>query len=418
MAQPAHDDDLLDLDVERPAAGGGFVARAPDGRVVFVRHAAPGERVRARVTADTRTYLRADAIDIVEPSPDRVEPPCPHAGPQRCGGCDYQHIALPAQRRLKAQLVEEQLSRVARLERTVEVEPMAGDSTGLGWRTRVRAAVDRSGTVGFHRHRSHNVEAVALCPVVTPRVDATGAMAVRWPGAKEIDVMTGTSSGAVVSVTRRGRPEVQIPDIEADVAVRSRTHDDTHAVTMRVQQWTYRVSAGVFWQVHQGAPAALVDAVLEAAAPQAGERAVDLFAGAGLFTLPLADAVGSNGTVLAVERDRRACADLRHNTTHLNTVSILEEAVTPALVRLDLADADIVVLDPARQGAGIPVMEALAELEPAPRTVVYVSCDPASFARDARILTEAGWDLTQLRAFDIFPMTEHVELVASFTPPT
>ena len=149
------------------AAGGGCVARAEDGRVVFVRHALPGERVVAEVTAVTTSFLRADAVEVIDASADRVAPPCPHAGPGRCGGCDWQHVSLPAQRRLKAELVAEQLRRVAGIDRRVEVEEVAGAADGLGWRTRANFAVDRSGRIGFHRHRSHDIEPVEHCPIVT-----------------------------------------------------------------------------------------------------------------------------------------------------------------------------------------------------------------------------------------------------------
>ena len=134
--------DLLELEVGAIAAGGGCVARAPDGKVVFVRHSLPGERVRAQVTASTSSYLRADAVEILGPSPDRVEPPCPHAGPGRCGGCDFQHVEIGAQRRLKAFRIAEQLERLAGMDLDVEVEPVPGDTAGLGYRSRVRVAVD------------------------------------------------------------------------------------------------------------------------------------------------------------------------------------------------------------------------------------------------------------------------------------
>src|SRR5580698_4607494 len=161
----AESPDLLELEVGAIAAGWVCVARAPDGKVVFVRHSLPGERVRARVTASTSSYLRADAVEILVASPDRVEPPCPHAGPGRCGGCDFQHVALAAQRRLKGARVAELLRQIAQLERAVD-----GGHEGLGWRTRVRLAVDRSGHVGFRRHRSHRIEQIDECPVASDDV--------------------------------------------------------------------------------------------------------------------------------------------------------------------------------------------------------------------------------------------------------
>jgi tRNA/tmRNA/rRNA uracil-C5-methylase (TrmA/RlmC/RlmD family) len=406
--------DFLDLEVGAIAAGGGCVARAPDGKVVFVRHSLPGERVRAQLTASTTSYLRADAVEILRPSPDRVDPPCPHAGPGRCGGCDFQHVAIGAQRRLKAFRIAEQLERLAGVSLPVEVERVPGDAAGLAYRTRVRVGVDGRGAVGFRRHRSHRLEYVKECPIASPAVTATGALAALWPGATELEVATGTDpAGAVVSVTPRGRAAPRLPDLGTGVVVGGKVRRPPGAVHAVVGGRSYRISPGVFWQVHIGAAATLLDAVLGFVGPCEGRSVVDLYAGAGLFSVALADAVGPSGSVLAVERDRRACADARHNGATFPVLRVLEGEVTPALVESALGRPDIVVLDPAREGAGTGVMGALAAHTPAVRTVIYVSCDPSSFGRDSRVLLDAGWRLRGLRAFDIFPMTEHVELVAA-----
>jgi tRNA/tmRNA/rRNA uracil-C5-methylase (TrmA/RlmC/RlmD family) len=179
---------------------------------------------------------------------------------------------------------------------------------------------------------------------------------------------------------------------------------------------TFRVSAGVFWQAHRGAADALLTAVLDAIGRCEGATIADLYAGAGLFAVALAHRTGPAGTVLAVERDRRACADARHNAANVPQLLVDEAEVSPELVATGIGRPSVVVLDPAREGAGIPVMRALTGLAPTLRRIVYVSCDVASFARDARVLLDDGWSLTLLKAFDIFPMTEHVELVGRFEP--
>ena len=414
----AESPDLLDLEVGAIAAGGGCVARSTDGKVVFVRHSLPGERVRAQVTAATTSYLRADAVEILRPSPDRVDAPCPHAGPGRCGGCDFQHVEIGAQRRLKAFRIAEQLERLAGIQRDVEVEPVAGDTAGLGYRSRVGVAVDGRGAVGFRRHRSHRIEYVHQCPIASPAVAATGALSVLWPGTTELEVATGTDPAeAVVSVTPRGRAAPRLPDIGTGVVVGGKIRRPPGAVHAVVRGRSYRISPGVFWQVHTGAATALLDAVLGFAGPCEGAAVADLYAGAGLFSVPLADAVGPSGSVLAVERDQRACADARHNGATFPKLRVLEGEVTPGLVESALGRPDIVVLDPSREGAGTGVMRALATRRFAVRAVIYVSCDPSSFGRDSRVLLDEGWRLRGLRAFDIFPMTEHVELVAALEPP-
>ncbi len=409
------------------AAGGGCVARDDSGRVVFVRHALPGERVRARITAETSTYARADAVEVISSSPDRVEPPCPHAGPGRCGGCDYQHVSIDGQRRLKAARVEEQLRRLAGVERRVKVEPVHGDHGGLGWRGRVRLAVDRDGRAGFRRHRSHEVEPIARCPIAVPAITATGAFDARWPGAAEVEVVSGTPGvggpggrSGVVSVTslRGGRASPPEGALDAGLVIDGAVRRPPSAVETDVVGRRYRTSPGVFWQAHVGAPAALLGAVLEGVDPAPGAYVVDLYAGVGLFSIPLAEAAAPRGRVLAVERDRRACEDARYNARHLDEriLEVRRASVTPRLVAADIGRPGAVVLDPPRQGAGTALMRAVSALTPAPRSVVYVSCDPASFSRDLRVLLDAGWDLAGLRAFDLFPMTEHVELVATIRP--
>jgi tRNA/tmRNA/rRNA uracil-C5-methylase (TrmA/RlmC/RlmD family) len=416
-------DELLELQVGAIAGGGGCVARAPDGKVVFVRHCLPGERVRARVTAATSSYLRADAVEVLSASPDRVEPPCSHAGPGRCGGCDFQHVELGAQRRLKSARIVELLGQIAGVEREVPVEAVKGGDDGIGWRTRVRLAVDRDGQVGFRRHRSHRVEHVDACPVASGEVAATGALRARWPGVSELEVVTGAATTApdkttaVVSVAPRGHGQPRLPTVQAGIVVKGKVRRDPGAVVMEAGGRAYRVSAGVFWQAHRGAAEALLAAVLDAIGGCEGATIADLYAGAGLFAVALARRVGPEGTVLAVERDRRASADARHNGADLPHLVVDEADVSPELVATGIGRPSIVVLDPAREGAGIAVMRVLAGLAPTLRRVVYVSCDAASFSRDARVLLDERWTLTSLRAFDIFPMTEHVELVGSFEPP-
>jgi tRNA/tmRNA/rRNA uracil-C5-methylase (TrmA/RlmC/RlmD family) len=400
------------------AAGGGCVARADDGRVVFVRHALPDERVVAEVTGETTSFLRADAVEVVEPSSDRVAPPCPHAGPGRCGGCDFQHVALPAQRGLKSALVGEQLRRLAGVDGQVEVEEVAGAPTGLGWRTRVRFAVDRTGQVGFRRHRSHDIEVLDQCPIATSAVNGVAVGSSLWRGAHHVEVTAPPGGGSPVVAVETGRNRLAgRPVVDAGLVVDGRVLRRPGRTRFEVMGHRFEVSPGVFWQVHPGAAAVLTECVLEGLAPKAGERVADLYSGAGLFTVPLARAVGPRGAVVAMERNGRACADAVHNAADLHQVTIVRSEVNPAAVRRHLGSPDLVVLDPSREGAGVATMRALAGLDPAPRRIAYVACDPASFARDLRAMTDLGWALGSLRAFDLFPMTEHVELVAMLDPP-
>jgi tRNA/tmRNA/rRNA uracil-C5-methylase (TrmA/RlmC/RlmD family) len=215
----------------------------------------------------------------------------------------------------------------------------------------------------------------------------------------------------------RGNGPPRYPDVNAGLVVRGKVRRDPGAIQMEAGGRLYRVSAGVFWQAHRGAADALLAAVLDAVGHCEGAQVADLYAGAGLFAVALAHRVGPEGTVLAIEHDGRACADARHNAAGLPHLAVDEAEVTPDLVATGIGRPSVVVLDPAREGAGIAVVRALIGLAPKLRRVVYVSCDAASFSRDARVLLDEKWALRSLRAFDIFPMTEHVELVGSFEPP-
>ncbi len=289
---------------------------------------------------------------------------------------------------------------------------MPGDTAGLGWRTRVQFAVAADGRVGLHRHRSHELEPIERCLLASADVEAVGVEALRWPGVQGVEV-AAEGAQRVLSVSSRGRG-APVPDVGAGVVVDGRARQVPHGIAHTVLGRRFEASAGGFWQVHPGAATVLAQAVLDGLDPQPGERALDLYAGVGLFAALIGERVGSAGAVLAVESEPRACADAARNTDDLPQVKV-RTAEVDAAVLARAGAPDLVVLDPPRTGAGLAVTRALAGLRP--RRLVYVACDPASFARDLGVLLEVGWELASLRAFDLFPMTEHVELVAVLTPP-
>jgi len=348
------------VEVGPVAHGGHCVARIPDGdggggRVVFVRHALPGETVEVEVTegTDGDRFWRGDAVSVSVASPDRVSAPCPYAGPDACGGCDFQHVSLPAQRALKAAVVREQLSRLAGIDVPVEVEPVPGDRDGLHWRTRQRYVELPDGRRGMRKHRSHDVVPVEECLLEA--------------------------------------------DAGPSYEVRGREHS---------------VAEGGFWQVHPGAPEVLVSTVLDQLAPRPGESVLDLYAGVGLFAGALADLVGPDARVVAVEADCAACTRARRNLG--DAVEVAHGPVATVLDRSYDQPFDLVVLDPPRDGAKRSVVEQVVARHP--RAIAYVACDPAALARDLATFAEHGYQLTTLRALDLFPMTHHVECVALLTP--
>ena len=337
-----------------PVAHGGHCVVRHDDRVVFVRHALPGERVVVEVTEgrDGDRFWRGDAVSVLSASPDRVPAPCPYAGPNLCGGCDFQHVTPDGQRALKAAVVREQLARLAGLDLDVTVEEVP---PSLRWRTRMRYVDLPGGARGLHVHRSDEV--------------------------------------------------VEIDDCLLDAGVPERVSE---AVETTYGGRDFLVAPDGFWQSHVEAPRVLVETVLGLLQPQPGERALDLYAGVGLFAAFLADAVGLAGRVVAVEGSAQACRDARANLP--STVRVAHGPVDRVLTSSYDEPFDLVVLDPPREGARRNVVEQVADR--APRAVAYVACDPAALARDLATFAGLGYSLTGLRAFDLFPMTHHVECVA------
>ncbi len=406
----------FELEVGAVAHGGHCVARIErgpgEGRVVFVRHSLPGERVRARVTEDGGgTYCRADAIEVLRAAADRVAPPCPFAGPGRCGGCDWQHVEGSAQRRLKGAVVSEQLRRLAGIYLDVVAEELPGGL--LGWRTRTVYATTPDGRLGLRRHRSHQLQLLDQCRLGVIDVGGPDALQRRVSGADGVELVSSDGEVSVLAHTQRKAPAPRqqrgrrLPD-------QVRLIDGPAQLHHRVRGRDFSVGAGGFWQVHPAVAEVLVDAVLQACGPQPGESVLDLYAGAGLFTAVLAEAVGSDGQVLGLESSPQAVRDANANLADLPQAHVLEARITARLLAQLEVRPDIVVLDPPRAGAGADAMAVLIELSP--RVIVYVACDPATLARDIAAAANLGWRLRELRAFDAFPMTAHIECVAVLEP--
>jgi tRNA/tmRNA/rRNA uracil-C5-methylase (TrmA/RlmC/RlmD family) len=400
--------DTVEVAVGEAVHGGWCVSRTGAGLVVFVRHALPGERARAVVTQATTRFARADAVEILAAAPGRVSAPCPYARPGGCGGCDWQHASLPVQREIKAQVISQQLTRIAGLDQAsaaVMVEPLQPDAGGLGWRTRVRFAVGADGQAGLYRHRSHEIEPIRDCLIAHSLVTEAGVTRRRWPGARWVDV----------AVAPGPRTRSRDPSGDRAVMVSGQRGSAPWYLTHRAAGRDWRVNAAGFWQVHPGAADALAGAVLAALRPEPGETALDLFCGAGLFAGVLAQAVGTDGRVIAVERDAAAAADARYNLRSFPWVRVRLGDAAAVLRRHGARGASVAVLDPPRAGADPALIQTLCSGS-ALRRIAYVSCDPATLARDIAVFGRRGWALDSLRAFDAFPMTHHVECLAVLTP--
>ncbi|MGI8769405.1 MAG: class I SAM-dependent RNA methyltransferase [Propionibacteriaceae bacterium] len=389
--------DLADSELVGPvevgpiAHGGGHCVARHDGRVIFVRHTLPGERVMVKIT-DTRhdRFWRGDAVELLAASTDRVAPTCPVAGPGGCGGCDFQHVDRAAQLRLKAAVVTEQLSRLAGLDLGVTLEEVPHPEVvdGRGWRTRMHWVADDQGRPGLRAHRSHLVVVPPHgCELASQRVpDPTHE---RWEPAADLWAVGGAEGAALTVGGQLVRGTAEVVE---------------HAAG---RHWA--VDAAGFWQGHPGAADALVAAVLEGLEPVSGEHAFDLYCGVGLFAGALAD---RGVQVWGVEASRAAIRCAERNLDGLNARFSVGR-VDRTLARMP-RQTDLVVLDPPRSGAGRQVITTVTGLQP--RAIAYVACDPAALARDVAIAARAGYRLSALRAFDLFPMTHHVECVAILTP--
>ncbi len=359
------------------AHGGHCVARL-DGRVIFVRHALPGETVTVRLTDVSKASMwRGDAIEVVAAASGRVVPRCPVAVPGGCGGCDWQFADLSTQRELKRSVVAEQLDRIAGVDWRGHIEAPRGD--GYGWRTRMRYVVGQAG-LGMRAHRSHAIvplpiEGCAISASPPPSLSAAVGTEVIVAGSDDdIAVLAGDEIGAgrvVGTEYASGRP--------------------------------YRVAADGFWQVHPDAADILVEAVLAGLEPRPGERALDLYCGVGLFAGALAD---EGAIVHGVESSAQAVDLARHNVPE----ATFSAGRVDHWFRRPRRPVDVVVLDPPRTGAGRAVVEGVAATTP--RAVAYVACDPAALARDLVTFAAQGYDPTSIRAVDLFPMTHHIECVA------
>lgn len=395
---------IQDVTVTAMATGGDGVGRDRDGRVVFARGALPGEVVRVEVLTEKPRFVKGVVDDVVEPSPDRRTPPCPHV-PRGCGGCGWQHVDVAAQRRFKVGIVTEALSRLGGVDSpVVEHGPELSD---IGFRTTVRMVVDVEGSPGFRRARSRDMVAVDDCLVAHPGL-ADLITPGRYPGCREVTLRIGARTGERLVLASPDASGVRVPDgvvlIGRDELEAGR-HAWHHEV---VDGRTWRVSATSFFQARPDGAEAIIDAIETGLAGHGGVL-VDLCCGVGLLGGALAARSPGRWDVLGVERHRPAVADARHNLTDLDGVRIVRSSIggwRPSPAR-------VVVADPARDGLRA---EGVAKIDATGAEVVaLVSCDPASLGRDARLLGACGYTFRSAELIDLFPQTPHIETVSIFT---
>lgn len=404
-------------------AHGGYAVGRDAGRVVFVRGGISGEEVRVRITrrGPKGRFWYADVVEVLRPAVERVEHPWPiaalphghddvHPASEPVGGLDLGHISLAGAREWKSEVVRDQLRRLGRVDwPDLIVEGALGDDErgGLRSRTRVQLAVDEQGRAGMRPYRSHDVVPLQELPIATEAFDEINLFDRRWPANSKLQVALPSASAPFVAID--GQPWSAKKRAQQRRFVRETVTADWAGERLSLD---FQVAGTGFWQVHRKAPRLLVEAVLAAAEVNPGEQVLDLYSGVGLFAGFLSDAVGPAGRVTAVETDGDATRAARRNFHDRSNVNLVTADVRRAIAGRRLPQADVVVLDPPRAGATAPVVRGITELNP--RKIVHVSCDPATFARDVATYYELGWEMTKLRAFDIYPLTHHVETLAVF----
>jgi tRNA/tmRNA/rRNA uracil-C5-methylase (TrmA/RlmC/RlmD family) len=386
--------DLVQVTIEKVAHGGHFIARH-EGAVIFVRHAIPGENCTIQITSIGKSFNRADVVSVETPSEFRVVAPCSFAHRNGCGGCDFQHISVAHQRTLKSDVITEQFARIAKIDLQIEVEEV---DASTHWRTRAIATTDRNGKLGFFKSRSHSIAPVTDCLICVEGMNFSEIASRDLKGDVRVEISSSnTGERSIALAPTRGEEKARLTEGPAVL------HENVLGRTLEVSQES-------FWQSHKKAPEVLTQAVLEYAQLQIGEHVLDLYGGVGLFSAAIVDAVGPTGHVDLIEGSKVATADAARNFAGYSNITIATGDVAKLLPRISAAD--VVVLDPPRDGAGKGAVAHIARL--APRAIVYVACDPAALARDTAYLADHSYSLVKVRAFDLFPMTHHIECVALY----
>ena len=386
--------DLVQVTIEKVAHGGHFIARH-EGAVIFVRHAIPGENCTIQITSIGKSFNRADVVSVETPSEFRVVAPCSFAHRNGCGGCDFQHISVAHQRTLKSDVIAEQFARIAKIDLQIDVEEV---DASTHWRTRAIATTDRNGKLGFFKSRSHSIAPVTDCLICVEDMNFSEIASRDLKGDVRVEISSSnTGERSIALAPTRGEEKARLTEGPAVL------HENVFGRTLEVSQES-------FWQSHKKAPEVLTQAVLDYAQLQVGEHVLDLYGGVGLFSAAIVDAVGPTGHVDLIEGSKVATADAARNFAPYSHITIATGDVANLLPRISAAD--VVVLDPPRDGAGKEAIAHIARL--APRAIVYVACDPAALARDTAYLADHSYSLVKMRAFDLFPMTHHIECVALY----
>lgn len=401
--------DSIEVLLERLVYGGDALGRLPDGRVVFAPFGLPGERVRLCLTEEKRSHCRGEIVEVLTPSPQRIAPRCPHFG--QCGGCHYQHLSYPDQLAEKQAIVCDQLQRLAEITHP-PILPIVPSPSEWNYRNTVQFTLDAQGRIGYQRAGSNAHVPIRECHLPEMEINTLwqaldiGAQT----GIERLEIRKGADADALMVLEGQFSPDLEL-DLPVSIVFRGEQGEFVLAgddfVVMKLRDRAFKVSAGSFFQVNTAQAGAMVEA-LDRLLPQGCHTLVDLYCGVGLFSAFFAPRAER---LIGIELSPAACADFAENLDEFEHIELYEGAAEVVLPALDI-QPNMVIVDPPRAGIAREALDALARLRPP--LLAYVSCDPATLARDAKRLIKAGYRLTSIQPFDLFPHTYHIETISLF----
>ena len=406
--------------------GGDALGRLEDGRAVFVPFGLPGERVRIRITEERRGYARGELVEILQAAPERIEPRCKHFG--TCGGCHYQHLPYEAQLRVKTEILRDQLQRIGGIE-DPPVGPMAACPSQWNYRNQVQFHLTREGKIGYvrvglppplrssgaSRRPAPTVIPISECHLPDAAINGLWPQLDFEPGMniERVSIRAGMEDELML-VLEADTPEAPELEIEAGISVAHVFGEQSIIIAgedhiyLRVLDRDFYVSAPSFFQVNTAMAAKMVQHILTNLPISQSTLLLDVYCGAGLFSAFLASKCRR---LIGIESSSSACEDFAINLDEFENVELYEDSAEHALPSLDV-QPDIVLVDPPRAGLERAALDAIVQMNPA--TIVYVSCDPSTLARDAARFIKGGYRLRDVTPFDLFPQTYHIESISLF----
>jgi 23S rRNA (uracil1939-C5)-methyltransferase len=402
------------VSLDRWAYGGEAMGRLPDGRALFVPFSLPGETVKVRLVEDKRGFARGELLEVVEASPQRIQPRCKHY--QSCGGCHYQHMPYDLQVQAKQEILKDQLTRIGKLDPDLveaACKPLVGSPQEWHYRNNIQFHFDQMGRLGFQAAGSNQLVPVEECHLpeeaileVWHQLDLEPV-----PDLRRVGLRSGVDNEVMLifeSDSDEGLEfELDIPLAAVQLGPNS-AHilSDSISIPMQVLDQEFRVSAGAFFQVNTKMAAAMVEHLLETLPLKHTSVVLDVYCGVGLFSAFIAPKVAR---LIGIELDEAAVDDFAYNLNAFEHVEVYQAAAEDVLPELEIKP-DVILVDPPRAGLGKETMDAILAMEP--HTLAYVSCDPATLGRDAKRLTAGGYHLVQITSFDLFPQTYHIESIS------